>query len=146
MMVCVDCGVVGASWGPGRRPRSGVTDWTQALQRLIDRIGPCFQRPEPRRRVGRFVAGLLSGVERRNGWQLAEHAGEATPDGMQRLLYQAKWDADAVCAQVVDYVGEHLGTPEGVLVIDESGIPKKRTKSAGVAPQYYQLHWWTKAL
>ena len=73
----------------------------------------CFQRPEPRRRVGRFVAGLLSGVERRNGWQLAEHAGEATPDGMQRLLYQAKWDADAVCAQVVDYLGEHLGTPEG---------------------------------
>jgi SRSO17 transposase len=77
---------------------------------------------------------------------LAEHTGEATPDGMQRLLYQAKWDADAVCAQVVDYVGEHLGTPEGVLVIDESGIPKKGTKSAGVAPQYYQLHWWTKAL
>jgi SRSO17 transposase len=50
---------------------------------------------------------------------------------MQRLLYQAKWDADAVCAQVVDYVGEHLGTPEGVLVIDDSGIPKKGTKSAG---------------
>jgi hypothetical protein len=72
-------------------PGELITDRTQALQRLIDRIGPCFQRPEPRRRVGRFVAGLLSEVER-NGWQLAEQAGEATPDGMQRLLYQAKWD------------------------------------------------------
>lgn len=81
--------------GVWQAPEEWITDWTQALQRLIDRIGPCFQRPEPRRRVGRFVAGLLSGVERRNGWQLAEHAGEATPDGMQRLLYQAKWDADA---------------------------------------------------
>jgi len=99
--------------GVWQAPEEWITDWTQALQRLIDRIGPCFQRPEPRRRVGRFVAGLLSGVEPPNGWQLAEHAGEATPDGMQRLLYQAKWDADAVCAQVVDYVGEHLGTPEG---------------------------------
>jgi SRSO17 transposase len=54
---------------------------------------------------------------------------------MQRLLDQAKWDADAVGAQVVDYLGEHLGTPEGVVVIDDSGIPKKGTKSAGVAPQ-----------
>ena len=75
--------------GVWQAPEEWITNWTQALQRLIDRIGPCFQRPEPRRRVGRFVAGLLSGVERRNGWQLAEHAGEATPDGMQRLLYQA---------------------------------------------------------
>jgi hypothetical protein len=82
--------------------------WAAALQRLIDRIGRHFERPEPRRRVGRFVAGLLSEVERRNGWQLAEHAGEATPDGMQRLLYQAKWDVDAVCADVADYVAEHL--------------------------------------
>jgi SRSO17 transposase len=110
--------------------------WAAALQRLIDRIRRHFERPEPRRRVGRFVAGLLSEVERRNGWQLAEHAGEATPDGMQRLLYQAKWDVDAVCADVGDYVAEHLGEPDAVLVVDESGIPKKGTKSAGVAPQY----------
>jgi SRSO17 transposase len=67
---------------------------------------------------------------------LAEHAGEATPDGMQRLLYQAKWNPDAVCAEVADYVAEHLGEPTAVLVVDESGIPKKGTKSAGVAPQY----------
>lgn len=55
---------------------------------------------------------------------------------MQRLLYQAKWDVDAVCADVGDYVAEHLGEPDAVLVVDESGIPKKGSKSAGVAPQY----------
>jgi SRSO17 transposase len=115
-------------------PEDLITTWTQALSKLIDRIGVHFQRPKPRRRVGRFVAGLLSEVERRNGWQLAEHAGEATPDGMQRLLYQAKWDPDAVCAELVDYVGEHLGEPDAVLVVDESGMPKKGTKSAGVGP------------
>jgi SRSO17 transposase len=120
----------------GQAPEDLITTWTQALSKLIDRIGPHFQRPEPRRRVGRFVAGLLSDLERRNGWQLAEHAGEATPDGMQRLLYQAKWNPDAVCADVADYVAEHLGEPTAVLVVDESGIPKKGTKSAGVAPQY----------
>lgn len=120
----------------GQAPEDLITTWTQALSKLVDRIGPRFQRPEPRRRVGRFVAGLLGGVERRNGWQLAEHTGEATPDGMQRLLYQAKWGPDAVCAELVDYVAEHLGAPDGVLVVDESGMPKKGTKSAGVAPQY----------
>jgi SRSO17 transposase len=142
-MVLRGCGVVGGIMGVWQAPEEWITDWTQALQRLIDRIGPCFQRPEPRRRVVRFVAGLLSGVERRNGWQLAEPAGEATPDGMQRLLYQAKWDAEAVCGQVVDYVGEHLGTPEGVVVIDESGIPKQgasppesRCSTAGCAMRW----------
>lgn len=101
--------------GVWQAPEELITDWTQALRRLIDRIGPCFQRPEPRRRVGRFVAGLLSEVQRRDGWQLAEHAGEATPDGMQRLLY-TKWDADTVCAQVVDYVGATWAPPEGVVI------------------------------
>jgi DDE superfamily endonuclease len=120
----------------GQAPEDLICTWTQALQKLIDRIGVHFQRPEPRRRVGRFVAGLLGGVERCNGWQLAEHAGEATPDGIQRLLYQAKWDPDAVCADVADYVGEHLGEPSAVLVVDDSGMPKKGTRSAGVAPQY----------
>ena len=55
---------------------------------------------------------------------------------MQRLLYQAKWDVDAVCADVGDYVAERLGEPDAVLVVDESGVPKKGTKSAGVAPRY----------
>jgi len=75
-------------------------------------------------------------VERKNGWQLAEQAGELTPDGMQRLLNSAVWDADGVRDDVRDYVVENLGDPDGVLVLDETGFLKKGTKSAGVARQY----------
>src|SRR5258706_14682087 len=84
----------------------------------------------------RYVDGLLSPVERKNGWQLAEHAGEARPYGMQRLLAGAKWDADAVRDDLQAYVLEHLGDPRAVLVIDETGFLKQGTKSVGVNRQY----------
>jgi SRSO17 transposase len=75
-------------------------------------------------------------VERKNGWQLAEQAGERTPDGMQRLLTTACWDPDGVRDDVRAYVTEHLGDPGGVLVVDETGFLKKGGKSAGVQRQY----------
>jgi SRSO17 transposase len=71
-----------------------------------------------------------------NGWQLAEVTGEATPDGMQELLNQAVWDADAVRDDLRSYVVEHLGDPAAVLVVDETGFVKKGTKSVGVPRQY----------
>jgi hypothetical protein len=83
----------------------------------------------------RNCGGLLSSVERENGWQLAEQAGEATPDGMQRLLGSAAWDADAVRDDLRAYVVEHLGDAAAVLVVDETGVLKKGTKSAGVQRQ-----------
>ena len=76
--------------------KAEVEELAGGLDGLWERIGRRFERAEPRRRVGAYVKGLLSPVERKNGWQLAEEAGEATPDGMQRLLNQAKWDADGV--------------------------------------------------
>ncbi len=79
---------------------------------------------------------MLAGAERRNGWQLAEAAGEATPYGMQRLIASATWDADAVRDDLRAYVVEHLGTPDGVLIVDETGFLKKGDKSAGVQRQY----------
>jgi SRSO17 transposase len=79
---------------------------------------------------------LFGDVGRKNGWQLAEHAGETTPDGMQRLLTTARWDADALRDDVHGYVVEHLGDPGGVLVVDETGFLKKGGKSAGVQRQY----------
>jgi SRSO17 transposase len=75
-------------------------------------------------------------VERRNGWQLAEQIGEAAPDGVQRLVRTAQWDADAVRDDLRTYVVEHLGDAQAVLVVDETGFLKKGTKSAGVARQY----------
>jgi SRSO17 transposase len=113
-----------------------VEGWAAEFERLVERIGPRFARPEVRRRVAGFLRGLLGEVERKNGWQLAEHARETTPDGMQRLLTTARWDADALRDDVRAYVVEHLGDPGGVLVVDETGFLKKGGKSAGVQRQY----------
>jgi len=113
-----------------------VAAWAAGLEEVHARIGSRFARSEPRERVLAYVRGLLAPVERKNSWTLAERAGEASPDGMQRLLAAADWDADAVRDDVRDYVVEHLGDPAGVLVVDETGFLKKGTKSAGVARQY----------
>src|SRR5207302_2712335 len=83
-----------------------------------------------------FVLGLLSELRRKNCWTIAEQAGDATPDGMQHLLAGARWDADAVRDDVRGYVVEHLGSPDAVLVVDETGDLKKGTASAGVQRQY----------
>ena len=83
-----------------------------------------------------YIRGLLSVTERKNGWQLAELAGEATPDGMQRLLNTAKWDADQVRDDLQQFILRHLTDPEAVLVVDETDFLKKGIKSVGVAAQY----------
>ena len=83
-----------------------------------------------------YIRGLLGDAGRKNGWQLAEHLGEATPDGVRHLLARADWDADAVRDDLAGYVAEHLGDPAGVLVVDETGFLKKGAKSCGVARQY----------
>jgi SRSO17 transposase len=83
-----------------------------------------------------YLRGLLGNVGRKNGWHLAEHAGEATPDEMQRLLSTADWDPDLVRDDLRAYVVEHLGDPAAVLVVDETGFLKKGTTSVGVQRQY----------
>ena len=113
-----------------------VEDWAVGLEQVLERIGPRFARAEPRARAGVYLRGLLSAAERKNGWTLAEQAGDRTPDAMQRLLNHADWDADAVRDDLRDYVVEHLGDDAAVLVVDETGFLKKGTKSAGVARQY----------
>jgi SRSO17 transposase len=113
-----------------------VEDWAAGLEKVLERIGPRFARSEPRARAGVYLRGLLSAAERKNGWTLAEQAGDRTPDAMQRLLNHADWDADAVRDDLRDYVIEHLGDDRAVLVVDETGFLKKGTKSAGVARQY----------
>jgi SRSO17 transposase len=106
------------------------------LDRLYGRIAGRFGRAEPRARVRRYVSGLVAGLERKNGWTLAEQAGELGPDGMQRLLRRADWDVDGVRDDVRAYVAESLGDPGGVLIADETGFIKKGTRSAGVQRQY----------
>jgi SRSO17 transposase len=113
-----------------------IAAWQEELHALHDRIASHFRRPEVRERAGRYLSGLLAPVERRNGWQLAEALGERSPDGVQRLLRTARWDADAVRDDLRAYVIEHLGDPAAVLVLDETGFLKKGAKSVGVARQY----------
>ena len=113
-----------------------VRAWAAGLEVLHARIAPRFARAEPRRRVLAYLRGLLGAVTRKNGWQLAEHAGEATPDGMQRLVSTADWDPDLVRDDLRGYVVEHLGDPAAVLVVDETGFLKKGTTSVGVQRQY----------
>src|SRR3954462_10049299 len=102
-----------------------VGDGAAGLEEVVERIGDRFARSEPRVRAGVYLRGLLSAAERKNGWTLAEQAGDATPDAMQRLLNHADWNADAVRDDLCDYVVEHLGDEQAVLVVDETGFLKK---------------------
>ncbi len=116
---------------------TAVERCADALAVLQARIAGRFVRLEARERAGRYLAGLLGRVERKNGWQLAEAIGEAGPQGVQRLLNAAAWDADGVRDDLRAYVVEHLGDEAtGVLVVDETGFPKQGAKSCGVARQY----------
>src|SRR5215213_9965912 len=108
-----------------------VRDWSAGLEEVHARIAGRFARAEPRARVLAYLRGLLGQLERKNGWTLAEAAGEVSPDGMQRLLRTADWNADELRAYVVERLGEG-----GVLIVDETGFIKKGTRSAGVARQY----------
>src|SRR3954471_701830 len=115
---------------------SAVHRWADQLDDLVARIAPRFGRIEPRRRARAYLQGLLAPLKRKNGWHLAEAAGDATPDGVQDFLSRMHWDADAVREDLRAYVVEHLGDPEAVLVLDETGFLKKGDKSAGVQRQY----------
>ncbi|WP_371856842.1 IS701 family transposase [Gandjariella thermophila] len=113
-----------------------IERWSDELARLCTLVGPRFGRSEPRERVLGYVRGLLAPLERKNGWTVAEHAGAACPDGMQRLLRTARWDADGVRDDVRGYVADRLGEPGGVLIADGTGFVKKGRHSAGVHRQY----------
>ena len=113
-----------------------IRGWAVGLSALHQRIAPQFARADPRQQAYDYLRALLSPLERKNGWQIAEHVGDATPDRVQRLLATAQWDANKVRDDLQTYVIEHLGDPEAVLVIDETGFLKKGTKSVGVKRQY----------
>src|SRR3954462_4375179 len=131
------------------KPRAGRAAWTswrsgsprgaggaRGREELAERLAPRFGRVEPRRRALAYLRGLLAPVGRKSGWQLAEAAGDRTPDGMQDFLSRMRWDAEAVRDDLRAYVVERLGDPDGVLVLDETGFVKKGERSVGVQRQY----------
>ena len=110
--------------------------WEQHLDHLASRISPRFARRQGHEQARAYIDGLLSSVERKNGWQLAEQLGHANPYRVQHLLDRAVWKADLVRDDLLGYVTEHLGQADGVLIVDESGFLKKGDKSVGVKRQY----------
>src|SRR3954447_6995844 len=105
---------------PSQLGSAAIARCADAWAELHARIGRRFARSEARERAGRYLAGLLERVERKNGWQLAEAMGEAGPHGMQRLLNAATWDTDGIRDDLRNYVVDHLGDEvTGVLVVDE---------------------------
>jgi SRSO17 transposase len=110
--------------------------WQTGLNELLGRVAGRFARVEPRRHARALVCGLLADLPRKNCWTIAEHAGQATPDGLQHLLAGAVWDEHAVRDDIRDYLVEHLGDPGAVLVVDETGDLKKGSHTVGVQRQY----------
>ena len=114
-----------------------ISSWSEALDDVLQRIAHRFRRIEVRERLRRYLIGLLDRVERKNGWQLAEAIGETGPQGVQRLLNAATWDADGVRDDLREYVVDHLGdAANDILIVDETGFLKQGTKSCGAARQY----------
>ena len=119
-----------ASTGTVVRPEH-VRDWGQQLDAVARRIGARFARSETRDRVRSYLVGLLSPVQRKNSWQVAEQIGEDAPYGVQHLLGRSDWDPDEVRDDLRAYVVENLGDRDAVLILDETGFLKKGTHSAG---------------
>lgn len=115
---------------------SAELDWTRTLDEVKERLGFLFGRVEPRRAAFSYMDGLLSGIERKTGWQLAERIGDPGPWRIQAVLGRGRWDAEAARDLVRTYVIEKLGAEDGVLVVDETGFVKKGEHSVGVARQY----------
>src|ERR671910_1773815 len=121
---------------PKTMDRKMVRSWSEELDAVGELLSPHFARSEVRERARNYLRGLLSGVERKNSWQLAEVAGNATPYGIQHLLGRANWDADVVRDELRGYLVERLAGDESVLIVDETGFIKKGDKSVGVKRQY----------
>jgi len=113
-----------------------LAEWQAGLDDLFALVAGRFCRVEPRRLAFAYIRGLLAGLERRNGWTIAEHAGRRSPNAVQEMLYSSCWKPDLVRDDVRDYLVEHLGSADGVLIADDTGFVKKGVRSAGVQRQY----------
>ena len=116
--------------------RIDLERWQKAFSEVVDRIAPRFARYEPLRHAAGLMQGLVSGLDRKKCWTIAEHRGQATPDALQHLLGRAKWDAEAVRDDLRGYVVDHFGDRDAILVLDETGDVKKGSHSVGVQRQY----------
>ena len=113
-----------------------LAQWGKDFEAFHARFARFFARSEPRQQAVKYVRGLMTALQRKNGWQLAEAVGDETPDKMERLLHRSLWDGDGVRDELQAFVVEHFGEAEGIGVVDETGFIKKGTHSVGVQRQY----------
>jgi SRSO17 transposase len=113
-----------------------LDEWGVDFLRFCARFANVFRRKEPRAQATKYLRGLMGPVRRKNSWQVAEAIGDRTPDATQRLLYKAKWSADAARDLLQQFVVEVFGEDDGIGVVDETGFIKKGKHSAGVKRQY----------
>jgi SRSO17 transposase len=124
-------------FGRARMPSfDDVSIWHEEVEGVTERIRSRFSRVDLRAHAGRYLRGLISRIERKNGWQLAEELGEQTPTNLQHFIARSQWSADEVRDDLQRYVIEHLGEKDGILIVDETGFLKKGNKSVGVKRQY----------
>lgn len=110
--------------------------WASSLRDVKVRMRGLFTQERVAASANLFLDGLLGEERRKTGWMRAEAAGDPGPWRQQAILGRGRWDADALCDIVRDYVVENLATPDAVLVIDETGFLKQGKASCGVARQY----------
>lgn len=120
----------------GAVTRAELAVWKREFTALRERISPLFYRPESREHAHQYLRGLLSPLQRKNGWTIAEFAGAKEPKALQRFLNLTPWSADLLRDLTRDYAMEHFADPRGVLIADPTGFAKKGRKSAGVQRQY----------
>jgi SRSO17 transposase len=113
-----------------------LDEWGADFLRFCARFADVFRRKEPRAQAAKYLRGLMASVPRKNSWQVAEAIGDRTPDATQRLLYKAKWSADAARDGLQQFVVEVFGEDDGIGVVDETGFIKKGNRSVGVKRQY----------
>lgn len=114
-----------------------VCQWSNTLKSFQQRLSPYFARCEAHQAAFNYIQALLSPVERKNGWQMAEQIGDTTPYRVQHLLGRAQWDEAQLCQEVRQYGMEGLREPEDIFAIDETGFLKQGNQSVGVQVQYY---------
>lgn len=116
--------------------RGDLVAWDEEFKDICARIGPLFYRTDSRAHAERYLRGLLSHLERKNGWTIAEYSGQREPKALQRFLNLTPWDADRMRDLVRDYAMGYFADTRGVLIADPTGFAKKGKKSAGVQRQY----------
>lgn len=113
-----------------------LKEWASDFEAFHARFAHLFNRSEVRAQLAKYLRGLLSRVDRKNTWQMAEAVGDQTPDGMQRFLYRTEWDADEARDILQQVVIEEFGDEDGIGTVDETGFIKKGNRSVGVKRQY----------